>query len=61
MIIVLMGVSGCGKTTVGTKLASHLGWEYQEGDALHPQENILKMSDGVPLNDDDRKPWISRI
>ena len=61
MIIVLMGVSGCGKTTVGTKLASHLGWEYQEGDALHPQENILKMSDGVPLNDDDRKPWISMI
>ena len=47
MIIVLMGVSGCGKTTVGTKLASHLGWEYQEGDALHPQENILKMSDRV--------------
>jgi len=61
MIIVLMGVSGCGKTTVGVDLAAHLGWEYQEGDALHPQENILKMSDGVPLNDDDRKPWISRI
>ncbi len=61
MIIVLMGVSGCGKTTVGTKLASHLGWEYQEGDALHPQENILKMSDGMPLNDEDRKPWIARV
>ena len=61
MIIVLMGVSGCGKTTVGTKLASHLGWEYQEGDALHPQENILKMLDGMPLNDEDRKPWIARV
>ena len=54
MIILLMGVSGCGKTTVGVDLAAYLGWEYQEGDALHPPENILKMSDGIPLNDDDR-------
>ncbi len=61
MIIVLMGVSGCGKTTVGVDLAAHLGWKYQEGDALHPQENILKMSDGIPLNDEDRKPWIARV
>ena len=61
MIIVLMGVSGCGKTTVGVDLAAHLGWEYQEGDALHLQENILKMADGMPLNDEDRKPWIARV
>ena len=61
MIIVLMGVSGCGKTTIGTNLARCLNWEYQEGDALHPQTNILKMSEGIPLNDDDRKPWIARI
>ncbi len=61
MIIVLMGVSGCGKTTIGTNLARRLNWEYQEGDALHPQKNILKMSEGIPLNDDDRKPWIARI
>ena len=61
MIIVLMGVSGCGKTTVGEDLAAHLGWEYQEGDALHPQKNILKMADGMPLNDEDRKPWIARV
>ena len=61
MIIVLMGVSGCGKTTVGVDLAAHLGWEYQEGDALHPAENILKMSAGTPLNDEDRKPWIARV
>ncbi|MDG1992143.1 MAG: gluconokinase [Pirellulales bacterium] len=61
MIIVLMGVSGCGKTTVGVDLAAHLGWEYQEGDALHPQKNILKMADGMPLNDEDRKPWIARV
>ena len=61
MIIVLMGVSGCGKTTVGVDLAAHLGWEYQEGDALHPPENILKMSAGTPLKDDDRKPWIAKV
>ena len=61
MIIVLMGVSGCGKTTIGTNLARRLNWEYQEGDALHPQKNIVKMSEGIPLNDDDRKPWIARI
>ena len=61
MIIVLMGVSGCGKTTIGTNLARRLNWEYQEGDDLHPQTNILKMSEGIPLNDDDRKPWIARI
>jgi len=61
MIIILMGVSGCGKTTVGADLAAYLGWEYQEGDALHPLENILKMSDGIPLNDDDRKPWITKV
>ena len=61
MIILLMGVSGCGKTTVGVNLAANLGWEYQEGDALHPPENILKMSDGIPLNDDDRKPWIAKV
>ena len=61
MIIVLMGVSGCGKTTIGTNLARCLNWEYQEGDALHPQTNIVKMSEGIPLNDDDRKPWIARI
>ena len=61
MIIVLMGVSGCGKTTIGTNLVRRLNWEYQEGDALHPQKNIVKMSEGIPLNDDDRKPWIARI
>ena len=61
MIIVLMGVSGCGKTTIGTNLARYLNWEYQEGDALHPQTNIRKMSEGIPLNDDDRKPWIAKI
>ena len=61
MIIILMGVSGCGKTTVGAKLAANLGWIFQEGDALHPQKNIEKMSCGAPLSDIDRKPWLHSI
>ena len=61
MIIILMGVSGCGKTTVGTKLAGQLGWIFQEGDALHSQKNIEKMSCGTPLSDIDRKPWLHSI
>ncbi len=61
MIIILMGVSGCGKTTVGAKLAANLGWVFQEGDALHPQKNIEKMSCGIPLSDMDRKPWLHNI
>ena len=61
MIIILMGVSGCGKTTVGEKLAGQLGWMFQEGDALHSQKNIEKMSCGAPLSDIDRKPWLHSI
>ena len=61
MIIILMGVSGCGKTTVGTELAGQLGWIFQEGDALHSQKNIEKMSCGTPLSDIDRKPWLHSI
>ena len=61
MIIILMGVSGCGKTTVGKKLAGQLGWIFQEGDALHSEKNIEKMSCGVPLSDIDRKPWLHSI
>jgi len=61
MIIILMGVSGCGKTTVGEKLAGQLGWTFQEGDALHSQKNIEKMSCGMPLSDIDRKPWLNSI
>ncbi len=61
MIIILMGVSGCGKTTVGKKLAGQLGWIFQEGDALHSEKNIEKMSSGTPLSDIDRKPWLHSI
>lgn len=56
-----MGVSGSGKTTVGKLLAERLGWHYQEGDALHPPENVAKMSGGTPLADADRIPWLQRI
>ena len=61
MIIVVMGVSGAGKTTVGSLLAEDLGWPYYEGDDYHPPSNVEKMSRGIPLNDDDRRPWLDRL
>ena len=61
MVLVVMGVSGSGKTTVGKLLAERLGWQYQEGDALHPPENVAKMRGGTPLTDADRIPWLNRI
>ena len=59
--LVVMGVSGSGKTTVGALLAARLGWTMAEGDSLHPPENVEKMRRGVPLNDADRWPWLDRI
>ncbi|MFF1829266.1 gluconokinase, GntK/IdnK-type [Paenarthrobacter sp. NPDC058040] len=59
--IVVMGVAGCGKSTVGAALAERLGAEFLDGDALHPQANIDKMASGTPLNDDDRAPWLAEI
>lgn len=59
--IVLMGVSGCGKSTVGEALASHLGWRFIEGDSLHPAENVAKMAAGQPLNDEDRSGWLATL
>lgn len=56
-----MGVSGSGKTTIGRALATRLGWSFEEGDALHPPENIAKMRAGQPLTDADRVPWLSAI
>jgi carbohydrate kinase (thermoresistant glucokinase family) len=56
-----MGVSGSGKTTIGRALATRLGWSFEEGDALHPPENIAKMRAGQPLTDADRAPWLSAI
>lgn len=61
VILVVMGVSGCGKSTVGRRLAERLGWPFQEGDELHPPANVAKMHAGTPLTDDDRWPWLRRI
>jgi len=56
-----MGVSGCGKSTTGAALSKRLGWPFRDADGFHPPANIAKMSSGVPLNDDDRWPWLAAI
>ncbi|HJZ17002.1 MAG TPA: gluconokinase [Stellaceae bacterium] len=61
VIVVLMGVSGSGKTTVAALLAAALGCQFQEGDDLHPRENVEKMRSGTPLTDADRMPWLRKI
>jgi gluconokinase len=61
MILILMGVSGSGKSTVGRTLAKVLEWDFIEGDDLHPPENVRKMSQGIPLQDSDRWPWLEAI
>ena len=61
MILVAMGVCGCGKTTVGEALAARLGWPFVEGDSLHSEANRAKMSAGQALDDADRWPWLDRI
>jgi gluconokinase len=60
-ILVLMGVTGSGKTTVGQLLAEDLGWKFFDADDFHPEANIEKMQQGVPLDDDDREPWLMRL
>lgn len=60
-VLVVMGVSGSGKTTFAELIAERLGWDLQEGDALHPEANVAKMASGTPLTDDDRWPWLDRI
>jgi carbohydrate kinase (thermoresistant glucokinase family) len=61
VVLVIMGVSGAGKSTVGTLLAERLGWTFEEGDHLHPLANVEKMAAGIPLTDEDRWPWLARI
>jgi gluconokinase len=61
VIVILMGVSGSGKTTVGRHLAEKLGWPLLDADDFHPPANIEKMSRGIPLEDGDRWPWIDRL
>jgi len=61
MIVVLMGPTGAGKTTVGRLLAEHLGWEFVDGDTFHPAANVERMKQGIPLEDSDRLPWLQAI
>ncbi|SOC86497.1 shikimate kinase [Curtobacterium sp. 314Chir4.1] len=60
-VLVVMGVSGSGKSTVAAMVAEQLGWDFAEGDAMHPQANVDKMHAGTPLTDDDRWPWLDVI
>ena len=60
-VVMLMGVSGSGKTTVGLKLAQELGWSFRDADDFHPPANVAKMSAGIPLEDADRAPWLAAI
>jgi carbohydrate kinase (thermoresistant glucokinase family) len=59
--LIVMGVSGSGKTTVGEKLAVRLGWPFEDADRFHPASNVAKMSAGHPLTDEDRWPWLNAI
>jgi gluconokinase len=61
MVVVVMGVSGSGKTTVGRALAARLGWPFEDADDLHPAANVEKMRHGIPLTDADREPWIRAV
>jgi gluconokinase len=58
MVVIIMGVSGAGKTTVGATLAEALGWRFLDADDLHPAPNLAKMASGIPLTDEDRWPWL---
>jgi gluconokinase len=60
-VLVVMGVSGSGKSTIGTQLAIKLQWEFEDGDWLHPASNVEKMHSGQPLTDEDRWPWLNAI
>ena len=61
MIVLVMGVSGSGKTTIGEALARELGWKYLDADDYHPKANVEKMASGTPLQDADRWPWLEKI
>ena len=61
LCILIMGVAGSGKTTIGVKLAQSLGWKFRDADDFHPPENVAKMAAGIPLTDKDRAPWLQAI
>ena len=56
-----MGVSGCGKTSIGRALAEQLGWDFYDADDFHPPANVVKMAGGIPLDDSDRAPWLASL
>ena len=60
-VVIVMGVSGSGKTTIGQLLAGRVGWSFAEADDFHPAPNVAKMSAGTPLTDEDRRPWLEAI
>ncbi|MGB2589510.1 MAG: gluconokinase [Candidatus Acidiferrum sp.] len=61
MIVIVMGTTGSGKTTIGTLLAKRFGWEFADADGFHPPANVEKMKHGIPLNDVDRAPWLKAL
>jgi gluconokinase len=61
MIVIVMGVTGAGKTTVGSLLAAELGWRFADADDFHPPANVEKIRHGIPLTDEDRRPWLERL
>jgi len=61
MIVIVMGVVGSGKTTIGTLLSSQLGWTFADADDYHPQSNVDKIRSGIPLTDEDREPWLNLL
>jgi gluconokinase len=61
MIVIVMGVCGCGKTTVGRALADRLGWRFFDADDFHPPANVVRMAQGIALTDEDRVPWLDRL
>src|SRR4051812_39121546 len=61
MVVIIFGVSGAGKTTLGQLLACELGWNFYEGDDFHSQANREKMHAGIPLSDEDREPWLESL
>ena len=61
MVIIIMGVEGTGKTTIGKMLAEKLGWKFYDADDYHPVANIEKMRNGIPLDDEERRPWLNEI
>jgi gluconokinase len=61
MIVIVAGVAGSGKSTIGSLLARELGWEFEDGDDLHSAANIAKMKAGHPLTDEDRRPWLGAV